>query len=211
MLRGTQAFMTSLQIKSDLIPLTVDLSSLMSQASMTKEQFYAFCQSNRDLRIERTATGEVIVMPPAFSDTGNRNLKIAQQVANWSDQEGAGEVFDSSSGFTLSNGATRSPDVAWIRLERWNALSKEQQASFAPICPNFVVELRSASDALKTLQEKMEEYIENGAELGLLIDRKNRNVHVYRPGRSPEILTNPNSVSCNPELSGFSLQMAKIW
>lgn len=203
--------MTSMQIKSDLTPLTVDLSSLMPQARMTEEQFYAFCQSNRDLRIERTVTGEVIVMPPAFSDTGNRNLKIAQQVANWSDQDGTGEVFDSSSGFTLPNGATRSPDVAWVKLERWNALSKEQQASFAPICPDFVVELRSASDALKTLQEKMEEYIDNGAELGLLVDRKNYTVHVYRPGRSPEILTNPDDVSCDPELSGFLLQMAKVW
>ena len=174
--------MTSMQIKSDLTPLTVDLSSLMPQSRMTEEQFYAFCQSNRDLHIEWTATGEVIVMPPAFSDTGNRNLKIAQQLANWSDQDGAGEVFDSSSGFTLPNGATRSPNVAWVKLEQWNALSKDQQASFAPICPDFVVELRSSSDALKTLQEKMEEYIDSGEELGLLIERKNRNVHVYRPG-----------------------------
>lgn len=203
--------MTSMQIKSDLTPLTVDLSSLMPQARMTEEQFYAFCQSNRDLRIERAATGEVIVMPPALSDTGNRNLKIAQQVANWSDQDGTGEVFDSSSGFTLPNGATRSPDVAWVTLERWRALSQAQQASFAPICPNFVVALRSASDALKTLQEKMEEYIENGAELGLLIDRKNRKVYIYRLGHSPEVLTHPESVSCDPELPGFSLHMAKIW
>ena len=203
--------MTSLVIKSDSMPMTVDLSSLVPHAMMTTKQFYAFCQSNRDLRIERTATGEVIVMPPAFSDTGNRNLKIAQQVANWSDQAGTGEVFDSSAGFTLPNGATRSPDVAWVMLERWNALSKEQQASFAPICPDFVVELCSASDALNILQEKMEEYIENGAQLGLLIDRKNRTVHVYRSGNAPEILTNPDSISCDPELSGFSLQMAKIW
>ncbi|MEA5463187.1 Uma2 family endonuclease [Leptothoe sp. PORK10 BA2] len=200
-----------MQIKSDLTPLTVDLSSLMSQAKMTDEQFYGFCRSNRDLRIERTATGEVIVMPPAFSDTGNRNLKIAQQVANWSDQNGTGEVFDSSSGFTLPNGATRSPDVAWVKLERWNALSQEQQASFAPICPDFVVELRSASDAITTLQEKMEEYIDNGAALGLLVNRKSRTVHIYRPGQSPEILTDPDSVNCDPELPGFSLQMAKVW
>ncbi|MEO0984243.1 MAG: Uma2 family endonuclease [Cyanobacteria bacterium J06639_14] len=203
--------MTSMQIKSDLTPLTVDLSSLMPQARMTEEQFYAFCQSNRDLRIERAATGEVIVMTPALSDKGNRNLKIAQQVANWSDQDGTGEVFDSSSGFTLPNGATRSPDVAWVTLERWRALSQAQQASFAPICPNFVVELRSASDALKTLQEKMEEYIENGAELGLLIDRKNRKVYIYRLGYSPEVLPYPESVSCDPELPGCSLHMAKIW
>lgn len=203
--------MTSIQVQSDVAPVTVDLSALLPQSTMTEEQFYHLCQANRDLRIERTAAGEVIVMPPAFSDTGNRNLKIAQQVANWSDQVGTGEVFDSSTGFTLPNGAMRSPDVAWVRLDRWNALSAEQQASFAPTCPDFVVELRSASDALKTLQDKMEEYVENGAQLGLLIDRKNRIVYVYRPGQSLDVLTNPESVGCDPELPGFSLQMAKIW
>ncbi|MEL6385178.1 MAG: Uma2 family endonuclease [Cyanobacteria bacterium J06626_18] len=203
--------MTSLQIRSEPTPLTVDLSSLMTQTTMSEAQFYAFCQTNRELRIERTASGEVIVMPPAFSDTGNRNLKVAQQVGNWADQDGTGETFDSSSGFTLPNGATRSPDVAWIRLERWNALSVEQQASFAPICPDFVVELRSASDTLKTLQEKMDEYINNGLQLGLLIDRKLRTVHIYRPGQLPEILANPTIVNCAPELPGFTLRMAKVW
>ncbi|MGK7876238.1 MAG: Uma2 family endonuclease [Xenococcaceae cyanobacterium] len=203
--------MTSLLIKTELTPLMVNLSSLMPQAKMTDEQFYAFCQTNRDLRIERSADGEVIVMPPAFSDTGNRNLRIAQQVANWADQDGTGEVFDSSAGFTLPNGATRSPDTSWIKLDHWNALDQKQKASFAPICPDFVVELRSASDSLTSLQEKMQEYIENGARLGLLIDRKNHKVHVYRPGRSPEILENPEGVSCDPELPGFTLQMARVW
>lgn len=140
--------MTSFLIKSEPHTLTVDMSSVMPTAKMTDEQFYEFCLANRDLRIERSANGDVIVMPPAFSDTGNRNLKIAQQLANWSDEDGTGETFDSSSGFTLPNGATRSPDAAWIRLERWNGLTPEQQASFAPICPDFVVELRSASDTL---------------------------------------------------------------
>ncbi len=111
----------------------------------------------------------------------------------------------------MPNGATRSPDAAWIRAERWNALSPDQQSSFAPICPDFVIELRSASDTLLSLQEKMQEYLDNGAQLELLIDRKNRTVHVYRPGRSPEILENPIAVDCSPELPGFSLQMAKIW
>ena len=203
--------MTSLLIKTELMPLTVDLSSLMSQATMTDEQFYAFCQTNRDLRIERTASGEVIIMPPAFSDTGNRNFKAALQLGVWAEQDGPGEGFDSSSGFTLPNGATRSPNAAWIRSDRWNALSEEQKASFAPICPDFVIELRSASDTLISLQEKMQEYIENGARLGLLIDRKHRTVHVYCPERSPEILEYPDSVSCDPELPGFVLQMAKIW
>lgn len=203
--------MTSLLIKTELMPMRVDLSSVMPQDKMTDEQFYAFCQANRDLRIERTASGEVIIMPPAFSDTGNRNFKAALQLGIWAEQDGSGEGFDSSSSFTLPNGATRSPDAAWIRAERWNALSPEQQSSFAPICPDFVIELCSASDTLLSLQEKMQEYLDNGAQLGLLIDRKNRTVHVYRLGRSPEILENPFSVDCSPELPGFSLQMAKIW
>lgn len=203
--------MTNLLIQSELMPMSVDLSSVMPQAKMTDQQFYAFCLANPDLRIERTAAGEVIVMPPAFSDTGNRNLKIAQQVANWADQDGTGEVFDSSAGFTLPNGATRSPDVAWIKRDRWQALSEDQQASFAPICPDVVIELRSASDTLTSLQNKMQEYISNGASLGLLIDRKNRQVYLYRPERSPERLDNPSEVNCEPELPRLTLQMTKIW
>jgi Uma2 family endonuclease len=200
--------MTTLLIQTEGTPLTVNLPAI---ATLSHDQFYEFCQANRDLRIERTATGEVIIMPPAFSDTGNRNLKISQQLANWADQDGTGECFDSSAGFTLPNGATRSPDASWIRGDRWNALTEEQKASFAPICPDFVIELRSSSDTLSSLQAKMQEYIDNGALLGFLIDRKNCTVHLYRPNRSPEILNDPASVSADPELSGFVLQMAKIW
>jgi len=197
--------MTTLLIQTENLPLTIQI------ASMSHEQFYEFCLANRDLRIERTATGEVVIMPPVFSDTGNRNIRISQQLANWADQSGTGEVFDSSTGFTLPNGATRSPDASWIKLDRWNALSDEQKASFAPICPDFVIELRSSSDTLSSLQDKMQEYIDNGAELGLLIDRKNLTVHVYRPNQTPKILDAPSSVSAEPELPGFVLQMAKIW
>ena len=200
--------MTTLLIQSDQIPLTVSFPALVQ---MTDEQFYEFCQANRDLRIERTAIGEVIIMPPAFSDTGNRNMKISQQVANWAEQDGTGEVFDSSAGFTLPNGATRSPDACWIKLERWNRLTDQQKASFAPICPDFVVELRSSSDTLIGLQAKMQEYIENGAVLGFLIDRKNCTVHSYRRDRTPEILEQPETVSGDPEMPRFVLQMAKIW
>lgn len=200
--------MTTVLIQTEQIPLTVSFPAL---EQMTHEQFYEFCQANRDLRIERTAEGDVIIMPPAFSDTGNRNSKITAQLEVWSEQDGTGEVFDSSAGFTLSNGATRSPDASWIQRERWNALSDQQRASFAPICPDFVIELRSSSDSLSGLQAKMQEYIENGAKLGFLIDRKNRTVHVYRPNREPEILNNPDEVSGEPELSGFVLRMARIW
>ncbi|NET48791.1 MAG: Uma2 family endonuclease, partial [Merismopedia sp. SIO2A8] len=191
--------MTSFLIKAEPHPFTVDVSSFIPN-QMTSEQFYAFCLVNQDLRIERSASGDVIVMPPAFSDTGNRNLKIAQQIGNWSDESSSGETFDSSAGFTLPNGATRSPDVAWIAFERWNALTPEEQASFAPICPDFVVELRSASDTLSSSQAKLDEYIKNGARLGLLIDRKNQTVHIYRPGITPQILQRPSQVNCDPEL-----------
>lgn len=200
--------MTTLLIQTQSVPLTVNLPAIKS---MSVEQFYEFCQANRDLRIERTASGEVIIMPPAFSDTGSSNMKIAQQLANWAEQDGTGETFDSSAGFTLPNGATRSPDASWIKLERWNALSESQKASFAPICPDFVIELRSKSDTLSGLQKKMQEYIDNGALLGLLIDRQNRKVYIYRPNQEPIILDNPETVSGDPELPGFVLRMAKIW
>ncbi len=203
--------MTSLLVSSMMTPLPIDLSALNRGLKMSDRQFYDFCQTNPDLRIERNAEGEVIVMPPAFADTGNRNFKISGQLFVWAEADGTGEAFDSSSGFTLPNGATRSPDAAWILSDRWNALSAEQQASFAPIAPDFVVELRSSSDTLVSLQEKMEEYIANRVRLGLLIDRKNCKVHVYRVGQAIEVLDQPEVVSCGPELPGFGLKMAKIW
>ena len=203
--------MTNLLIKSEFADLTINLGFLTASKAMPDEQFYQFCLSNPELRIERSALGEITIMPPAFSDTGNRNVKISQQVTNWADSDGTGEVFDSSAGFTLPNGAMRSPDTSWILAARWNALTDEQKASFAPIVPDFVIELRSASDTLKSLQEKMQEYIENGVRLGLLIDRKARKVYLYRSGQLPEVLDNPDGVSCEPELAGFVLKMAKIW
>jgi Uma2 family endonuclease len=200
--------MTNLLVKFDQMALPIDLSSM---EKMSDRQFYEFCRTNPDLRIERNATGEIIVMPPAFADTGNRNGKVFGQLFVWAEANATGEAFDSSSGFTLPNGATRSPDASWILSTRWNALSAEQQASFAAIAPDFVVELRSSSDTLVSLKEKLEEYIANGVRLGLLIDRKNRQVSIYRPERAPEVLDNPESVSCEPEMPGFALKMAKIW
>jgi Uma2 family endonuclease len=203
--------MTSLLIKTEPANLKLDLAFLTASLPITSAQFYQLCLSNPDLRIERSALGEITIMPPAFSDTGNRNFKISYQVGNWADQDGTGEVFDSSAGFTLPNGATRSPDTTWILADRWNALTPEEKASFAPIAPDFVIELRSASDTLVGLQDKMQEYIDNGVRLGLLIDRKSRCVHCYRPGQVPEVLENPEIVNCEPELLGFELKMAKIW
>jgi Uma2 family endonuclease len=157
-------------------------------------------------------------MPPAFSDAGNRNSNITVQLGVWAEQDRTGEVFGSSAGFTLPNGAIRAPDASWIRLERWNAFD-EQKASFAPICPDFVIKLRSLSDTLNALKAKMQKYIENDTLLGVLIDRKNRTVYLYRPDlvylyhpdRTPETLEQPETVSGAPELTGSTLQMAKIW
>ena len=203
--------MTNLQIRNEPRSITVDISSLMTLPQMSEAQFYELCHRNPDLQIERNSQGEVIVMPPAFSDTGNRNNKISYQLTRWAEQDGTGECFDSSAGFTLPSGAMRSPDASWIKLERWDALTEAQQASFAPICPDFVIELRSSSDTLKSLQAKLQEYIENGVRLGLLIDRQSCTVYCYRADGSVVVITEPDSVSCDPELPGFTLQMAKIW
>lgn len=179
---------------------------------MTDEQFFEFCQVNQDLRIERNKLGEISIMPPTGSETGNREGNIFGQLWVWSEQDGTGITFTSSTGFILSTGAERSPDAAWIKLERWNTLSFEQQQRFAPICPDFVVELRSPSDNLKPLQEKMTEYMqEPGVQLGWLIDRKNCQVYVYRPNQEVECLENPTTVSGDPVLPGFVLNLSKVW
>ena len=199
---------TTLRIQTEAAPLTVSLPSI---APMSREEFYAFCQANRDLRIERTATGDVVIVPPAFSDTGNRNFNLLAYLWMWSEQDGTGLGFNSSAGFTLPNGAIRSPDASWLKIERWDALTDQEKASFAPIAPDFVIELRSASDTLSALQAKMHEYIENGVLLGWLIDRKNYKVYVYRPGQEIQVLENPQKISGAPELPGFELPMAKVW
>jgi Uma2 family endonuclease len=178
---------------------------------MTDDEFFEFCQINSELRIERNKSGELLIMPPTGSETGNRSGSVFGELYIWARQDGTGICFDSSTGFKLSMG-DKSPDASWIKLERWNALSPEQKQKFAPICPDFVVELRSASDNLKPLQEKMQEYMrEPGVQLGWLIDRKNRRVYIYRPGLPEECLENPATVSGDPVLPGFVLNMSKIW
>lgn len=178
---------------------------------LNEDSFFDFCQLNSHLRIERNSTGELIIMSPAGSETGNRNFKLIQQLANWTDKDGTGIGFDSSAGFILPNGATRSPDASWVKLSRWNALSNVQKAKFAPLCPDFVVEISSPSDSLKTLKEKMQEYINNGASLGWLIDRQNHQFYIYRPNVDVECLDNPVTVSGDSVLPGFNLDLAKIW
>ena len=178
---------------------------------LTPEAFFEICQLNRDLRLERTETGELVIMPPTGSETGGRNFRLLGQLYNWTEGDGTGIGFDSSTGFTLPNGAEISPDAAWIKLERWDALTPEQQEKFAPIAPDFVVELRSASDTLKPLQNKMQQYIDNGVQLGWLIDRKQRRVYIYRPGNPVDCLNHPAAVSGDPILPGFVLDLSKIW
>ena len=150
-------------------------------------------------------------MPPTGSTTGRRNSDLNYQLTHWSYRDGTGISFDSSTGFTLPNGAVRAPDASWVLLSRWQALTPDQQAKFAPICPDFVIELRSPSDDLPIIQTKMAEYLTNGARLGWLIDPQNRQVHIYRPNRPITILNAPTTISADPELPGFTLNLQTIW
>ncbi len=176
-----------------------------------EDAFYDFCRANADLRIERTAEGEIIVMPPTGWETMDRNSELTTQVRIWAKSDGRGKAGESSGGFILPNGAERSPDASWIRRERLAQLTAEQRRKFAPLCPDFVVELMSPSDKLRVVQAKMEEYIANGAQLGWLLDPDNRTVYVYRPNAPVEKLENVLEVSGEPELPGFVLQLAEIW
>ncbi|MDJ0799932.1 MAG: Uma2 family endonuclease [Calothrix sp. MO_167.B12] len=178
---------------------------------LTDEQFFQLCQANKDLRFERNATGELIIMPPVGGESSNRNASLTAQVWIWNEQNQLGIAFDSSGGFKLPNGADRSPDASWVKLERWNALTKEQQIRFLPLSPDFVIELLYKSDSLKVTQKKMQEYQENGVRLGWLINRKLRQVEIYRIGQEVEILENPSSLSGEDVLPGFVLDLEKIW
>lgn len=188
--------------------LTVNFNSVIK---LTDEQFYQLCQDNETLRFERNSKGELIIMPPTGGETSNRNAGLTAQIWVWNEQTQLGKVFDSSGGFKLPNGANRSPDASWVKLERWNALTPEQKTKFAPLCPDFVVELLSPSDSLKDTQEKMKEYRDNGARLGWLINRKSRQVEIYRQGQDVEVLENPVTLSGEDVLPGFALYLASIW
>jgi Uma2 family endonuclease len=179
---------------------------------VTQEQFAALAAANRDLRLERTALGELIANPPTGWETGRRNWSISGELYLWwRNASEPGEAFDSSTGFILPNGATRAPDASWVSGERWQALTPEQKRTFANICPDFVVELRSSSDTLKSLQDKMREYIDNGAKLGWLIDPQQRRVEIYRPGKDVDVLENPAQLSGEDVLLGFVLNLRRVW
>ena len=186
-------------------------SEITLHLPLTDDQFAALCADNPDMRFEYTCTGELIITPPASSDTGERNASLTADLVVWNRAARAGRVFDSSTGFILPNGAKHSPDVSWISHARWDALSDEARQGFARICPDFVVELRSPTDRLSVLQAKMQEYLDNGARLGWLIDPLERVVYVYRPGEAVERLEAPAELSGEPVLAGFSLRLGTIW
>jgi len=175
------------------------------------EGFRRLCGANPELRLERTARGVIEAMPPAFGGTGARNAGLTAQVVVWSWKDGTGTAFDSSAGFTLPNGAVRSPDASWIRNERWDALTNEQrEEQYSPICPDFVVELRSHSDRMKKLRMKMREYIAQGARLGWLLDPIRGTAEIYRSGRRVERLVKPATLSGEDVLPGFVLDLKGI-
>ena len=195
------------QIKDDAyIP-----PELIGAKGVTLEQFEEFCRKNRKLRLELTSTGELIAMPPTGGETGRSCSILAGQLYAWSRQDGTGVSFGSSAGFMLPNGAIRSPDASWIKLETWDSLTAQQRKRFMPFCPDFAVELRSPSDTFTELTLKMLEYLENGMSLGWLIDPFKRKVYVYEPNQEVVILDNPEMVSADPLLPGFTLDLTDIW
>lgn len=194
---------------SEVEPLTLNFAPLLRKLS--DDDFFEFCQVNRDWRFERTKEGRVIIMPPTGGETGKSNFALTGEFRNWVKADGTGEGFDSSTGFKLPDGADRSPDLAWVKLERWHALTDEQRRKFPPLCPDFVVEIRSATDSLARLKDKMDEYIDNGAQLGWLIDPLERKVYIYRPQATVECLDDPERLSGEPLLSGFTLEMREVW
>ncbi|WP_041238040.1 Uma2 family endonuclease [Gloeothece citriformis] len=178
---------------------------------LTDDQFYEICQTNQDLRFERTASGDLIIMSPTGGESGQKEADIITDLNNWNRQKKLGVVFSSSTGFKLPKGGDRSPDAAWISLERWQSLSTTERKKFPPICPDFLIELRSQTDDLEKLREKMQEYLDNGLRLGWLIDPQNRAVEIYRLGQVVELLSSPSTVSGEDILPDFVLDLTSIF
>ncbi len=178
---------------------------------LAENQFFDFCQANRELRIERTAEGDCEIMTPTGGATGWRNAALIAQLFNWAEQDGRGVAFDSSAGFVLPNGAMRSPDASWVKKSRLAILTDKEKTKFLPLCPDFVIELRSPSDAISVLQDKMQEYMVNGTSLGWLIDPETKRVHVYQANQPVVKLDSPLSLTADEVVTGFKLELAKIW
>lgn len=201
--------MSALPISKETSPLVLHFGARLERLS--DREFYEFCQLNPDLRLERAVGGDLIIMPPTGGESGRLNSVLNMRCGLWAEEDGTGVCCDSSTGFSLPNGAQRSPDLSWIKRERWEALSPAEREVFPPICPDFVVELRSRSDNLSTLQDKMREYIDSGAQLGWLIDPYSSEVYIYRPDADVEKLAAPEELSGEPELPGFRLDMKPFW
>jgi Uma2 family endonuclease len=185
--------------------LAINIDAILK--NFTDEDFFEMCRQNPDLRVEMSKEGNIIFMPPTGGKTSKHNFSLIVRLGVWAEKDGTGVGFESNALFVLPNGAKRSPDMSWVKLDRWNKLSEEDRESFPHICPDFVVELRSPSDSIKELKEKMEEYIENGAQLGWLIDPIHKKVYIYRPNAEVEELDNPASISGDPLLKGFVLDL----
>ncbi len=210
-IRGSQlsTFMNTSTLAAEAPPVVLHFGALLRKLS--DDDFFDFCQWNRDLRIERTSDGELVLMPPTGGETASFEFRLAAALANWIEADGTGIGFGPSAGFILPNGAERSPDLAWVQRSRWDALTPEQRAKFPPLCPDFVAEVRSRTDLLRGLQEKMQEYLDSGARLGWLIDPAEKKVHVYRPNEEPVCLDNPESLSGDPVLPGLQLDLRRLW
>ncbi|MDZ8027188.1 MAG: Uma2 family endonuclease [Nostoc sp. DedQUE11] len=181
--------------------------NLKAIANLSDEQFYQLCLANRDLSLEMNAVGELIIVPPVGGESGNQEAGLIADLEIWNRQAKLGKVFSSSTIFILPNGAKRSPDAAWVKLDRWEALTPEQRKKFPPLVPDFAIELRSETDRLKPIQEKMQEYIENGLRLGWLINPQDANVEIYRIGKAVEVMQIPAILSGEDILPGFELQL----
>jgi Uma2 family endonuclease len=179
--------------------------------TLTEDQFLALCQLNRDLQIERTAEGDWSIMPPVVGSSGRGEASVIGQLWGWAQRDGTGTVFSSAAGFRLPNGAVRAPDASWVLTRRLEPFSASDWERFLPLCPDFVVELRSPSDRLADLQAKMAEYVASGTRLGWLLDSERRHVYVYRPGAAVERLNHPEKVSGEPVLPGFELDLRQVW
>jgi Uma2 family endonuclease len=177
---------------------------------VSRKAFWHICQLNRDLRLERTAEGKLIVMAPAGTESGGRNARLTTRLGTWAEADGTGEYFDSSAGFTLPNGATRAPDASWLLKERWNTLTPAQKEEFAPICPDFVVELCSPSDDRDVVRAKMREYLAQGARLGWMLDPRDGSAEIYRPGQPVEVRSKPATLSGEDVLVGFTVELNGI-
>lgn len=188
-------------------PITL---ALPDSVRLSDTEFFQFCQLNRDWRFEKNSEGEILIMAPCDWDTDESNAHLVSQLVAWAKKDGSGRATGPSAGYVLRNGAVRSPDAAWTRKARIDTLGQRAEG-FLPLCPDFVVELLSPSDRLSRLQAKMQEYIDNGASLGWLIDRKTRRIHIYRPGLPVQTVNDCRSLSADPELPGFVLDTKDIW